>query len=97
MIEMEKMLKEILTEVKGIKSELKEVKEKVTNLEKGQNELKVAINNINDRLDDMDGRNANNHLEIRTKLEEMSNINNSLAEMYGQHEVEIRSLKRRPV
>lgn len=94
---MEKMLKEILTEVKGIKSELKEVKEKVTNLEKGQNELKVAINNINDRLDDMDGRNANNHLEIRTKLEEMSNINNSLAEMYGQHEVEIRSLKRRPV
>lgn len=66
-------------------------------LEEGQKEIKTIVEAIDDRLDEMDGKNGSRHSAINLKLDVLIEDNKSIHEILGEHEVSIRTLRRRPV
>jgi len=66
-------------------------------LEQGQAKLEEGQARIERKLDDMEVKNANRHLEIESKLNALIEDNKSIYEILGEHEVAIRTLRRKPV
>lgn len=93
---MEKVLQEILKKLEKLDA----LEERLDSLEQGQNELKAIVNRIEKKQNSIFEQTAG-LLEFRTEtlasLEEIKENNESLMDMYGEHEVQIRNLKKRTV
>lgn len=90
-------LKEHGEDIKLIKTQLKEHGEMLSSLQKASEFHKADIDNLSIQLAKSEG-NINNKLdEINAKIDNLTDTNKSLLEMYGEHEAEIRTLKRRVI
>ena len=104
---LELLVKEVSSvkeDVSGLKEDISSVKQDVSELKEEQKEmnsdikdLKTTTEAIKNRIEDLDSRNANTHVEIKAKLNKLIEDNKSTYEVLGGHEVAIRSLQRRPV
>jgi len=75
----------------------KVVLEKLLNIETDIKGLKEGQRGIENKLDDMEAKNANRHIEIDSKLNVLIEDSKSIHEVLGEHEISIRTLRRRPV
>ncbi|MBA1336033.1 MAG: hypothetical protein HPY66_1854 [Firmicutes bacterium] len=75
----------------------KVVLEELKALKTGQLALESKIDAIGNKLDDIEAKNANRHLPLESKLNALIEDNKSICEVLGEHEVAIRTLRRRPV
>jgi uncharacterized coiled-coil DUF342 family protein len=105
------MLEFLVNEVKGIKSELKEVKSEIAEVKSDIKLIKTQQSEHGEMIRSLvhagETRKAEHDAlqmevaklsgEMRQGFEDMTEVQKSLIEMYGAHEVEIRALRRRPV
>ena len=66
------------TDITSMKTDITTMKTDITNIKVQQKEhremllsLKADVQEVKDQLDDMDSKNANNHIIIKTKLDEV--------------------------
>lgn len=83
---MEKMYAE-LTEFR------KETNERLTRLEEGQKEIEKKVGSINDKTADL----TEFQTDVTAKLDYLIENSKSTNEILGEHEISIRSLRRKPV
>lgn len=93
----EEFQKTVLKELKELKQDMAEVKQDITGLKQDVTELRQDFRRLEDKLDEMEVKNANRHLELEAKLNLLAEDQQSIKEVLGEHEVAIRSLRRRPV
>jgi len=99
-----KILEKMQTDITNMQTDITNMRTDISDIKIQQKEhsemllsLRTDVQGVKDQLDDMDSKNANNHIIIKTNLDQVIENQKSLHEMYGEHEVEIRNLKRRPV
>jgi|GEM_PF-1816584 len=106
---MEDMLKQILSklgsmknEISSINTRLESLENKVDGLDTKVDSLDVKVDRISEKLDDLEAKNAENHIDIintsnsiKSDTQELRDNQTSLFEMYGEHEVFIRTLRRK--
>ncbi|NSW93058.1 MAG: hypothetical protein HPY74_20860, partial [Firmicutes bacterium] len=83
--------------IDGMERDIASLKAGQENLEGKIDGLEGKIDAIGNKLDDIEAKNANRHLQIESKLNALIEDNKSIHEILGEHEVSIRTLRRRPV
>ena len=97
---MEKVLNEILLEIKSLKKGQDELKDDVGTLKDDVSTLKDDVQNlkrVTNAISEQTATLTEFRTEINEKFDTMIENQKSLFEMYGEHEVEIRNIRRRPV
>lgn len=61
----------------------------------GLRDLKEGQSRLEDKLNDLEARNAARHLQMESKLNLLIEDKKSIFEILGEHEAEIRTLKRK--
>ncbi|MBA1337224.1 MAG: hypothetical protein HPY66_0384 [Firmicutes bacterium] len=96
--------KVVLEELKALKAGQENLEGKIDGLEGKIDTIESKIDNmeskidaIGNKLDDIESKNANRHLEIESRLNALIEDNKSIHEVLGEHEISIRTLRRRPV
>ena len=91
---------EIKGEITGINSEITGMKSEITGIKAEIKEVKQSQARMQSKLDLVSEQTAG-LIEFRTEVvsrfDSVIEIQKSLMEMYGEHEAEIRALRRRPV
>jgi uncharacterized coiled-coil DUF342 family protein len=108
---MDEVLKQILSELKDIKSTQNKTNEKIDNIESDISIIKTQVKEHNQILssvqkasefhkadiDNLTHQVAQLSGDVKSNHSELTEVVQSLVEMYGHHEVDIRALKRKPV
>ena len=63
---------ELKADVSTLKTDVRTLKTDVSELKTDVRTLKTDVSNIKNQLDDLEVKNANNHLEIKQQLEQLS-------------------------
>ena len=90
----------VLQELKGIKSDIGDLKTGQKRLEDRQSILEEGQKRIENKLDAVYEQTAiltEFRTEVNMKLDSLIEDNKSIHEMLGEHEISIRTLRRRPV
>ncbi|WP_096202381.1 hypothetical protein [Bacillus sp. FJAT-45350] len=95
------------TDVSALKGDVKALDLRVGNLEAGQKELNEITRGIRDRQEDSDAKLEAISMDVHhlhgkvesgnEKLQTIHEDHKSMIELIGEHEISIRSLRRRPV
>lgn len=107
----EKLLSEILSEIKGIKQEITEFKQEMTEFKQEMNGFKQQTNERLERIEqnmatkqDIETIFAEQQKGVLTilkimdsKIDDISVNQESISEILGRHEVQIMTLRKRPV
>ncbi|HEX3029237.1 MAG TPA: hypothetical protein VHT34_08030 [Clostridia bacterium] len=96
----EEFQKLVIEELKGLKEGQKSLEEGQKSLEEGQKSLEEGQKRIEKKLDAVYDQTAfltEFRTEANMKLDSIIEDNKSIHEMLGEHEVSIRTLRRRPV
>jgi predicted nucleic acid-binding Zn-ribbon protein len=84
----EDLLKQMLSEIKDIKIDIKELKE-------NQNHANESLGRIESKLDDLEIKNANNHIETMRSLKDINETLDFLTHKENQTEKEVYTIKKR--
>lgn len=93
-------LKSIKEDISGLKEGQKNLEQGQKNLEQGQKSLEEGQNRIEKKLDAVYEQTAvltEFRTEANMKLDNIIEDNKSIHEILGEHEISIRTLRRRPV
>ncbi len=98
------LLELVVNEIQEMKSDLKETKEDINLIKTQQSEYGEMIQSLIHASETQKAQNDALQMEVaklsgemRQGFTDITEVQKSLVEMYGQHEVTIRSLQRRPV
>lgn len=90
-------IKKQLQELSPIKSQTSENTQILKALEHSSEIHKADIDNLTHQVAEIQGTVKNMSDEMSQNFSELNETNKSLLEMYGTHEAEIRTLRRKPV
>lgn len=94
------MLEQLYVEVRGVKSEIKDVKSEIKDLKDGQARTEERLiriesktDSIENKLDNMEAQNANRHIEINGKLDDLSTDLTVVEAVTGKNMADIANIK----
>ena len=91
---------EIKSEITGMKGEISGIKDDISGMKSEIKDFKQSQARMQSKLDLVSEQTAGLiqfRTEVISRFDSVTEIHKSLLEMYGEHEAEIRALRRRPV
>lgn len=92
-----KILESIQSQINGLQSQTSENTQILKALEHNSQMHKAEINKLNHQFAELQDTVKNISSKMDENFSELKETNRSLLEMYGSHEAEIRTLRRKPV
>lgn len=93
----EEFQKAVLGKFDVFEDKFEKIEAKLERFEAKLERIGANLERIEAKIDDVEVKNANRHLEIESKLNVVIEDNKSIHEILGEHEVSIRTLRRKPV
>lgn len=92
-----KILESMQSQINGLQSQSSEDTQILKSLEHNSQVHKAEIDKLNHHVAELQGTMKNICDKMDENFSELKETNKSLLEMYGSHEAEIRTLRRKPV
>ncbi|MCX7842021.1 MAG: hypothetical protein N2489_02995 [Clostridia bacterium] len=92
-----KKLAQIHEEVANLKTDVASLDARMSKLECRFDKFEERLERLENKFDDLEVKNAQRHQQLEAKIDYLIEDNKSIHEILGEHEVSIRSLRRRPV